>query len=363
VSATARWRGLPVGARAAIAAVVALIAINVGLGLLDAATRGADQSGSRASSFSTSGTGTAAYAQLLERYNHETSRARGDLRAGALPPGSTVIVLDATAPNRADRQAVADFVAAGGRLVVGGEDATDWTAAFRGEGVRWVPEGSRLTDAKVGDDTYRVRTDGAGSWSVDGRRSLTVETTAPGTVVLVADTAPLQNHRIDQAQNAAFGVALAGAEGRPVVFVEGPHGFGGESGFDVIPGRWKFALVGGALAALLTLIAASRRLGPPEETERKLPPARRVYVDALGTALARTRRPADAVAPLQAAARHDLARRAGLPTDASPEAIRAAAAREGWAVEEIDALFTPATDNERVLAAGRALARAKRGAT
>jgi hypothetical protein len=343
--------------------VVVLIVINVGLGLLDAATRGADQARSRASSFSTSSTGTAGYAQLLGRYHHPTTRARGDLRVGSVAPDSTIIVLDAGAPDRADRRAITAFVATGGRLVVGGSDATDWTKAFRGKDVRWTSDGTRRTSARVGDASYRVRSDGDGSWVVDDHRSLTVETTAPGAVVLLADTSPLQNRRIDQAENAAFGVALAGVDGRPVVFVEGPHGFGGASGFDVIPARWKFALVGGALAALLTLIAASRRLGPPEEIERTLPPARRVYVDALGTALAHTRRTADAVAPLQAAARNDLAQRAGLPSDATPESIRAAAAREGWTTEEIDALFTPATDNERILAAGRALARAKRGAT
>ena len=53
--------------------------INVGLALLDGATRGADRSGSRASSFSTAPTGTAAYADLLEQYGHPASRLRGEL--------------------------------------------------------------------------------------------------------------------------------------------------------------------------------------------------------------------------------------------------------------------------------------------
>jgi dihydroxyacetone kinase len=68
------------------------------------------------------------------------------------------------------------------------------------------------------------------------------------------------------------------------------------------------------------------------------------------------------IAPIQAAARNQLARRAGLAVDATAQEIRAAAAREGWSAEEIDALYAPATDNEAILAAGAALARAEKGA-
>jgi hypothetical protein len=357
------WRRrLPGWVRAGIVAVAVLVAINVGLGLLDAATRGADPSGERSSSYSTASTGTAGYAQLLERFGHPTSQARGTLRPGRLDPRDTVIVLDADSPSKSERAAVTEFVRSGGRLVVGGESATSWTDQLIGKALRWVPNGPTVTGARIGADRYTVRTDGAGSWESPSGTSLTIEQAVPGPVVLLADTSPLQNRRLDQAQNASFGIALAGAGHRSVVFVEGPHGFGSASGFDAIPGRWRVALVGGALAALLTLIAASRRLGPAEETVRKLAPPRRLYVDALGTALSRTRLPAEAIAPLQAAARDHLARRAGLPADAPPELIRAEAARAGWSREEIDALFTPATDNESILAAGRALARAEKGA-
>ena len=362
-----RWRRMPVGARTAIIAVVVLVVVNVGLGLLDAATRGADRTGARASSFSTAATGTAGYAALLERYGHPTSRARGEIRPGALDPQSVVVVLDAGRPSDEERRAVADFTDAGGRLVAGGPDATAWAGPRRGARVTWAPNGPTQAQAEVDGDSYRVHTDGHGRWRVaaggvspDG--ALTVQQSTPATVVLLADTSPLQNRRLDQADNAAFGVALAGTDHRPVVFVEGPHGFGSESGLGAIPGRWKVALVGGALAALLTLIAASRRIGPAEETVRRLPPPRRAYVDAMGVTMARARHPAEAVAPLQAAARAQVARRAGLPAGAPSEEIGAAAARLGWSAEEITALFRPASDTEGILAAGRALARAERGA-
>jgi hypothetical protein len=358
-----RWREWPSWVQAAVAAVAVLIVINIGLGLLDGATRGADQSGERASSFSTASTGTAAYAELLERIGHDTVRTRGSVRPETLDPATTVLVFDADAPSESEQRAIADFVRAGGRLVAGGEQATEWAAGLPDTDVTWEPRGSRTPRTRVDGDLYRVRTDGTGSWVRAQVPRLTVRTTADaGTVLLVADTSPLQNRRLDEADNAAFGVALAGEDDRPVAFVEGPHGFGSASGLDAIPDRWKVALVGGALAALLTLIAASRRLGPAEETVRRLAPARRAYVDALGVALARTRRPVEAIAPLQAAARAQLARRAGLPADAPPEVLREAAVRAGWTTTEIDALFAPASDDESILNAGRALARAERGA-
>lgn len=353
---------MPLAARAAVVAFAALLVVNLGLTLLDSATRGADRSGARGSSFSTAVTGTAAYAELLERSGHRTSRARGSLRPGELDPTATVIVLDAGFPSASERRAVLEFARAGGRLVAGGPNASAW-APGRARDVRWERGGRASTRAVVDGNAYRVRTDKSGRWEVDGRRALTATSNGPSAVLLLADTSPLQNQLLDRSDNAAFGIALAGPRDQPVVFVEGPHGFGGETGFDAIPERWQVALVGGALAGLLTLIAASRRLGPPEETVRALSPPRRAYVDALGTSLARTRRPAEAIAPLQAAARGALARRAGLPADAEPDLIRAAADRAGWSADEIEALFARATDRESILAAGRALARAERGAT
>jgi hypothetical protein len=114
------------------------------------------------------------------------------------------------------------------------------------------------------------------------------------------------------------------------------------------------------------MVAAGRRLGPPEDEQRRLPPPRRVYVDSMAAALARTHRPADALAPLQRSAREALARRAGFADD--PEAahdaarLRRAAADAGWPPAEIEALFAPLDDSERMVAAGRALARVHDGA-
>jgi hypothetical protein len=45
-----------------------------------------------------------------------------------------------------------------------------------------------------------------------------------------------------------------------------------------------------ALAALVALWGLGRRLGPPEDAERPLPPPRAEFVDALAAALERTKR-------------------------------------------------------------------------
>jgi hypothetical protein len=53
------------------------------------------------------------------------------------------------------------------------------------------------------------------------------------------------------------------------------------------------------LAAFAFMLARGRRLGPPEAAARELAPARRLYVESLGTLLARTRRPAEALESLR----------------------------------------------------------------
>ncbi len=107
--------------------------------------------------------------------------------------------------------------------------------------------------------------------------------------------------------------------------------------------------------------AKGRRLGPAEEVERELPPPRRVYVDAIAASLARTRRPAQAIKPLQDAARLRLIRRAALPPDADDGVVRRAASHLGIPEDEIDALLTPVSSDDRAMAVGRLLARLEGG--
>ncbi|HZR11968.1 MAG TPA: DUF4350 domain-containing protein [Acidimicrobiia bacterium] len=356
---TMRWTRMHPAARAAVVVTALVIVVVVALAALDSATRGAQNGGPDSSSLSTATSGTAAYAELLARAGHRVMHQRGSLAGAHLDPSTTLVLLDPDQVDRADLDTVRSFVLRGGHLVAGGRDP-EWILELAPEDVPgWTPHGTRTVRVTTPDgDALQVRTDGSGSWvEPHGVRALTFSPArSEGRAVLLADASPLQNRLLDQADNAAFGLALAPA-GQPVVFAEGVHGYSGATGLAAIPSRWKVALVTVALAALLAMVAAGRRLGPPEDRARELPPRRRAYVDALASTLARTRRPAEALAPVQREMRTRVAQHAGLEPDASPDAVRDAARTLGWDVEEVDALYAPLDDDRHVLAAGRALAR------
>jgi hypothetical protein len=213
-----------------------------------------------------------------------------------------------------------------------------------------------------------VEADGAGSWEAagealpvlagsDGSILAVVATRGSGRMTLVADASPLRNRLLARASNAAFGVAVAGEPGRAVEFVESVHGYGRGTGLAAVPGRWQWATAGLGLAALLFLWARGRRLGPPEEETRELPPPRRDYVESVAALLARTKRPGEAAAPLRLAVRERLARRLDASAEADDEALRQAAVRAGLTADEVAASLGPAPDGRALLGAARALAR------
>jgi hypothetical protein len=369
-NARERWRAMHPGARALAVAVAVIVIVEVGLAALDAATRGSQPSGPTSSSLSTAHSGLAAYAELLARNGHPVSHQRGSLAGARLDPAATLVLLDPDHIDRNDLDNVRRFLSEGGRLVAGGT-RPEWMLELAPSVLPgWTPHGARrvtVTDPASGTALSLV-TAGTGSWvEPGGLRALVFRPAGDdGRITLLADASPLQNRLLASADNAAFGLSVAGESGRRIVFAEGVHGYGTATGIDAIPFRWKVALVGVALAALLAMVAAGRRLGPPEDEARRLPPARRVYVDSVAAALARTHRPADALAPLQRTVRDELARRAGFGDDPGaardPARLRRAALDAGWPPDEIEALFAPLDDEARMVAAGRALARVHRGA-
>ncbi len=276
---TGSWRRLHPAARAAIVLVVIVVVVNVVLSLLDSSTRGSDDTAPRSSSLSTGREGLAAYAELLRRNGHDTEAQRGNVTADALSSADTLVVLDPVGFDRDQERAVRRFVERGGRLLAGGAgDTTLLLSALLTDPPVWSPTGIRDAEPVGGAPEVAglrsVRTAGEGSWSEpgattpvlgDGSRALaTVATLGRGRVVALADASPLQNRLLGTADNAGFGLAAAG-DGRAVVFAEGAHGYGHASGLGAIPGRWQAALVGLTVAALLGVVAAGRRLGPPEE--------------------------------------------------------------------------------------------------
>lgn len=364
------WRGRRSAVRWGGALLAGLVLLELTLAAIGYATGGSGPQGPPLSSYSTTGDGLAAYAGLLRNEGRAVTQLRTRLDDARLDAGATVVLLGPDRVTDAEAGALRSFLAAGGRLIAGGPepawlrrvipDAPAWSAAG-------APVARPLAPVEEVAGVRRVRTAGRGSWSGGGALPLlggaggagivaSVAAAGAGRVVLLADASMLSNRRLDQADNAAFGLAAAGPA-RPVLFAEAAHGYGASTGLGALPARWRAALVGLAGAALVWLWAMGRRLGPPEAAGRSLPPPRHAFVDAQAINLARTGSPEEAIAPLKTAATDRLRRRAGLAPTAGAPALRAAAVRFGLTDEEASALLTPVSSDAQVVAAGRAAAK------
>ena len=286
-----------------------LVGANVAIALVNSFA-GGSPGGPTSSAYATGPTGLAAYQSLLSHAGHRVARLRSSLSEVRLDPRDTLVVIDANGVTRDDADALRTFVRAGGRLLAGGREPTRWLRVAAPAAPSWsagtVLHPVPLVPVPEVAGVDRVVTAGVGSWATggsalpvlaDGRRSLlSIAAEGRGRVLLLASAAPLQNARLAQADDAALGLALAGALSRKVVFAESYHGYGTSSGLAAIPTRWKSTLGLSLLAAAVFMLARGRRLGPPEPDARELPPPRRDYVDALATTLARTRDRANAAA-------------------------------------------------------------------
>jgi hypothetical protein len=356
-----RWRGPAFGAAVA----VVLIAGAVLLGAATPGPRGPDSS-----SYATSPRGIAAWAALLERSGHPVQRLRTRLDDARLDADATLVLLDPESIADGEIAALRRFVRDGGSAVLGGAADQTWVRrAVPGAPPANDPgERRAATLAPVAQTRGVTALEAAGEGAyAPGGRLLPIAGgpagplalaggSGSGRVTLLADASPLQNRLLGRADNAAFALALAGGAGRPVVFSERHHGYG-HTGLAALPGRWKVALVLAVLAALALMVSRGRRLGPPEAARRELPPPRRAYVDAVAHALGRTRRPAEAAAPVRSRARRAITGRAGLAADAPDEAVRAAALRLGLDEREADAVLGAGAPVD----AGAALARLQGG--
>jgi hypothetical protein len=355
------------GPKVVIGIVGFVIALNIALALLRSVT-GGTPGGPASSSYSTGPTGVAAYASLLARDGHAIRRLRTTPAHAALDPRSTVVLLAPDAPvAAADASALRQFVQAGGRLLVGGPTGS-WLGQIIGDPPQWSPTstGSLHPLAPLPElaGIRNVETAGRGSWEAGSalpvlgngdRALLSVDAVGTGRVLLLANVAPLQDRLLSEGDDAALGLALAGAPGRPVAFLEAYHGYGAATtGFGAIPSRWWFGFGVLALAVVALMLASGRRLGPPQPSERALPPPRREYVESLGGVLARSRDHDAAVKPVQIRARRLLATRFVLGLSPTDEQIRAAAIWLGIPGPEAAALTQPAVTDADVLAIGRA---------
>jgi hypothetical protein len=331
--------------RIALTIVAVLVAVNLALRFLGTLT-GGTPGGPHSSSYATSLHGAAAYAELLGRAGHPVEQARALPHRSAPSAGSTVFLLDPPAVEPRDLAALRAFVNGGGRLVASGLSREAMHAL-----VSHVPERAQGSH-RVQEDGLQIATDGRAVWRDENL--VAVRRVGRGTVELLADSSPLQNRLLGSADNAAFGLAIAGAPSRPVAFLESYHGYGTGSGLSALPLAWKLLLAGLGLAALVYAVARGRRFGPPEEEGRSLAPPRREYVDSLAAVVARSKDHDAAVWPVRREARNSLLRRASLPPDGD---VRFAATRLGFSDEDAEAVLRTARTEEDVLALGRAAAR------
>jgi hypothetical protein len=343
----------------AMLAVVALSVVNV---------LTPSPSGPAGSSYATAPTGVSALATLLARSGHPVARVRGALTSSDLAATATVFMLDPARLSARDMTALRRFVTAGGALAAGGPNPRAWLARLMPDPPVWRATGPQISRPLVpGAGITTVLSAGAGSWSnpqstlpVLGDASDSLLTTAQlgrGRAFLLADISPLENDLLAHADNAELGLMLAGAPGRRVLFAESVHGYGNATGLAALPSRWKWALVGLLIAALVTVASRVRRLGPPESEPRRPLPPRRAHVDAVGVALARTRQPGRAIAPVRERARELARERAGLAPDTPADALPALADALGLEPDEAATLGPAKPGSDDVLAAGRALAK------
>jgi hypothetical protein len=334
--------------RIALGVVALLVAVNLTLRFLGTVT-GGTPGGPRSSSYATSPRGAAAYAELLGRAGRTVEQVRKLPHSSPPSAGTTAFLLDPPSVRTADLEALRTFVGAGGRLVAAG-----LSSEAMHELVSRVPE--RVSGSRhIREGGLEIETAGATAWRQEG--VVAVRHVGRGTVEFLADSSPLQNRLLGVADNAAFGLALAGPRHRPVEFLESYHGYGAGSGLSALPLAWKLLLGGLGLAAVVYMVARGRRFGPAEEEGRSLAPPRREYVDSLAAVVARSKRRDAAVLPVRREARDAVLRRASLPPDADDDAVRFAAGRLGLADEEAEALLRPARSDDDVLALGRTAAR------
>ena len=364
------WRGLSRPQRALVSLSTVIVGIRLLIAGLLTVSGGQGPGGPESSSFATAPTGLAAYADLLAAHGHRIVQSRQRLDKASLDPSSTVVVIDPDTIDSRELSALRTFLSGGGRLLLGGRSASDAVAALVAPEPSWDAgaTGPLLSVAApaegVGIDS--VETDGFGSWIhagaglpvLEGRkRAATIQAgVGRGTLIALADASLLHNAHLAHRDNAAFALAIAGEDSRVVLFDEAAHGYGPAAGLRAIPPRWQLTMLILFGAILSWMWAAGRRLGPPELDSRPLPPPRQLYVDSLAATLARTKDPDAAVRPIRQQIRARLSSRAVLAHDATAEAIREAAIRQGLEPGDVAALLRPVQDDADVLAVGRMLA-------
>ena len=320
--------------------------------------------GRAGSSFSTSAQGTVAFRELVAQNGHDVEQRRTPLGVRPPDPASTVVIVDGGSPFDRDVDALAEFLLLGGRLVAV-ETAIDGLVDSppgppfigNGTGTASLPHDSVAGVTQIVIPNRLVWASAGSLLPVVPDQNSTVvglATPGRGTLIAASDGSIFANEALDEGDNAALALAVVGPADRDVVFVEYVHGFTDASGLLGLPPRWQWVVVGLLVSAAMFLLAKGRRLGPPESPQRALPPPRVQNVEALAAALARTKDPAGAAAPLQLRARRALRRR-GIDPNAG-DGRSGVAARAGVRTADIKLVAEGVASNNDLLALAKIVA-------
>jgi len=287
-----------------VAALVAVVALSTQV--VQTTIGGGSPSGPSSSSFATTPAGMAAYASLIRDAGGTVAQRRIGFSEGTpVSPGATLLLLDVDVLDDSEVFAVRRFLDDGGRVVAGGITGTSWINQVADTGLESAATDTAvavLAADKSGGARSIVHAGGVGldattlpDEAVVVARAGDVPVVvrlgvgdAGGTMVVLANTAVLQNRSLGERDDAAFALSLIA--NRPAVFAEQPHGYGQRGGVSGLPARWRWCLGLLLCAALAWMVSQGRRNGPTEFAVRDLSPARREYVDALAVTLARSRR-------------------------------------------------------------------------
>jgi hypothetical protein len=374
------WRRLPRLGRLALWLVAISLVYQVAASLVSGITGSSNSATSQGSSFDTTSSGTAAFARLLALNGHKVDRLTSNLSPGSDRASGDLFTLDATSWSSTNTRAVAELLAQGDTVTISGQVASmaELGHVAPESNVRWSSSPadavSSFATSPFTAGVEQVDSPGPGTFVVAHAGRLVILARGSGGVlalaihhrgwlILLASSSPLWNQNLASSDDAAFALNLAEPTHSVVVFDEYAHGVGAPGrGLASLPGPWRFGLAALLLSLLVWIVSASRRFGPPQATERTMLPPRIGYVNAMATRLGT--RPNDEIVATTNIVRTELratvARRFGLPVDASDELLRSVASYSpdgsGDFAEMVALVVKEPTGLDDALGAARALA-------
>lgn len=303
--------------------------------------------------------------------------ARVDVRSDPPGPGDTTALLLVDALDDGRRRRVADWVRAGGTLVVA-DVSSPLQPAGPGSSVSVGgidPELRRGCEVGALSQVGRISAPGAVMLEVPsgatgcfpgGRESwMVVASVGQGTVVGLGGAGAFVNSRLARADNAALATTLlAPGGGDRVVVLRPPEpGAGQRDLLDLVSPGVKLAVAQLGIAFILLALWRARRLGRPVLEPQPVQVPGSALVTAVGELLQRRKGRAEAASVLRDDLRRTLAARLGLPPSVPPEVVAdAVAGRSATSADDVLAVLAGQTpgDEEALVALAQSVESVRR---